>query len=337
MSNLKSTKYIFIILALILFLLLCVVFSLSIGSIKIPTKETFNILLGKESAFKDIILLIRAPRTFGAIFCGAAIAVAGLLLQVFFSNPIVDSHVLGVSSGATLFTALVMLGGYTFGMNVQSPFFMFVGSFIGALLIMLIILGASQKVKNNVSLLIIGLMIGYLCSAGTGILTTFATRESVKGFSMWTLGSFAGITWNELKILMLITTPIMILTIFLGKPLNSLLMGEDYAKSMGLRVKAFRACLVIVSSLLTAGVTAFAGPIAFIGMSVPHMARLMCRTSDNRWLIPVTIITGGAFTCLCDLLARTIVSPAELAIGTVTAFVGVPIVVYMLLKGKSKL
>lgn len=268
---------------------------------------------------------------------GAAIAVSGLLLQIFFKNPIVDSYVLGVSSGSTLFVALFMLGGITLGLQKMSPYYIFIGAFAGAIAVTLIVLAFAYVVRNAVTLLVIGLMIGYLCSAATGLLMTFAGREKVKGFVMWTMGSFAGFTWQSVRILVLIGIPFMLLAFIISKPLNAFLLGEDYARSMGVNIRMFRIIIVTVSSVLTAAVTAYAGPVAFIGMSVPHMARLSLGTSDNRVLVPAVILLGGIVTGLCDLAARSLFAPVELAISTVTSFFGVPVVIYLLLRRKTVL
>lgn len=314
--------------------------NIAIGSIKISLPEVGNIIFNNiqdDSVNSTIVWKIRMPRSLAAITGGGAIAVAGLLLQIFFRNPIVDSYVLGVSSGSTLFIALFMLGGFTFGLSTLSPFFIFLGAFVGAVVVTAIILLFAYKVRSVVTLLVIGLMIGYLCSAATGILMTFSDNEKVKGFVVWTMGSFAGFTWERVKVLLSLGVPFMFLAFVISKPLNVFLLGEDYAKTMGVNIKIFRICIILVSSILTAVVTAFAGPVAFIGMSVPHIARLSFRTSDNRVLVPAVLLLGGIITGLCDLAARTLFAPAELSISSVTSFFGVPIVIWLLLRRRTSL
>ena len=321
-------------------LVLIFLLNIAIGSIKISLPEVAHIIIKNvqdDSVNSTIVWKIRLPRSLAAVTGGAAIAVSGLLLQVFFRNPIVDSYVLGVSSGSTLIMALLILGGFSLGISTLSPICFFMGSFMGALIVTAIILGFAYKVRSPVTLLVVGLMIGYLCSAATGLLTTFADNEKVKGFMIWSMGSFAGFTWDQVKLLAFLGMPFLFLALLISKPLNVFLLGEDYAKSMGVNIRYFRIFIIFVSSVLTAVVTAFAGPVAFVGMSVPHIARLSLRSSDNRILVPATILLGGIITSLCDLVARTLLAPAELTISTVTSFFGVPIVIWLLMKRSTVL
>ena len=314
--------------------------NIGIGSVKIGLPDVGRIILNNlrdDSVNSTIVWKIRMPRSMAVVMGGGAIAVSGLLLQIFFRNPIVDSYVLGVSTGSTFVIALFMLGGLTFGLSTLSPYFIFLGAFLGAIIITTIVILFAYKVRSVVTLLVIGLMIGYLCSAATGLLMTFADNEKIKGFVLWTMGSFAGFTLERVKVLYLIGVPFLFLAFIISKPLNAFLLGEDYAKSMGVNIKLFRILIITVSSVLTAVVTAFAGPVAFIGMSVPHIARLSLRTSDNRILVPAVFLLGGIITGLCDLAARMVLAPAELAISTVTSFFGVPIVIWLLLKRRTAL
>ena len=333
-----SNALIFIILAVglgFIFLL-----NIAVGSIHISLPEVVNIVfhhIQDDSVQSTIVWKIRLPRSLASVMGGAAIAVSGLLLQVFFRNPIVDAYVLGVSSGATLLMALVMLGGVTLGMSITNPMFLFTGAFLGALTVTAVILTFAFRVRNPVTLLVIGLMVGYLCSAATGLLTTFADNEKLKGFMIWSMGSFAGFTWPQVRLLFLLGTPFLFLSLMISKPLNSFLLGEDYAKSMGVNIRMFRLCIILVSSVLSAAVTAFVGPVAFVGMAVPHIARLLLRSSDNRLLVPATILFGGITTALCDLAARTLLAPAELTISTITSFFGVPIIIWLLMKRGTEL
>ena len=321
-------------------LVLVFLLNIAIGSIKISLPEVANIVINRiqdDSVNSTIVWQIRLPRSISAVLGGSAIAVAGLMFQIFFRNPIVDPYVLGVSSGSTLIMALFLLGGFTMGISTVSPYFMFLGAFFGALIITAVILLFAYKARSAVTLLVIGLMIGYLCSAATGVLMTFADNEKVKGFMIWSMGSFAGFTWEQVRLLIFLGIPFLFLALAISKPLNAFLLGEDYAKSMGVNIKLFRIFIIMVSSVLTAAVTAFAGPVAFIGMAVPHIARLVLRTSDNRVLIPAAILFGGIITAICDLIARTIVAPTELTISSVTSFFGVPIVIWLLLNRRTVL
>lgn len=308
-------------------------FNVGLGSSDITVKEIFRVLFGEvdpsEKAFL-IIRRIRLPRAVASLIGGAAMAIAGFLLQTFFSNPIVEPYVLGIASGSSLFVGVVMLGGFTFGFQRVTPIFLFFGAFIGAMLVMIIVLFAASKVKSVVTLLIIGLMAGYVCSAATSILSAYAEREQLASFAMWNMGSFAGFTWPHIKIMGSIVGLTLFASFLLAKSLNALNMGDKYAQSMGINVKVARYAIILISSILTAAVTAFAGPISFIGLAVPHICRILFHTSDSRLLLPACILGGSFMTAFCDLVARNIVSPAELPLGAITAIIGAPVVVYLL-------
>lgn len=329
---------VFVILACLLFLTLalCVGF----GSVKIGLREILDILFNKEATvnpFYDIVWNIRFPRAVATIIGGCSLAASGLLLQIFFKNPIVEPYVLGVSSGASLFVGVIMLGGVTLGFETVSPFMLVLGAFLGSLIVMAIVILFAGKVKNVVTLLVIGMMVGYLCSGVTSVLTAFADKEKLQGFTMWRMGTFSAFTWNQVKVLMIIGIPVILLSMCIVKPLNAFLLGEEYAKSMGVNIKGFRIAIVAISSILAAVVTAFAGPVAFIGLAVPQISRLLFKTTDNKVLLPGTIMLGGIVTSICDLIARTIVSPVELPISAVTSFVGAPIVIFLVLKRRASL
>ena len=315
---------------LILFLL-----NVGIGSADISVKDILQVLFGDMDTSDSrylIIQRIRMPRALSSIAGGAALAIAGFLLQTFFANPIVEPYVLGVSSGSSLFVGLVFLGGFTFGVSRITPMFLFFGAFTGSMLVMLIVVIAARKVKSIVTLLIIGMMAGYVCSAATSLLTAFAEKENIKTFTMWTMGSFAGFTWAQIRVLYAIVIPMIVLSFCLAKPLNALNMGDKYAMSMGINVRMIRYALIIISSILTAAVTAFAGPISFIGLAVPHICRILFHTSDSRILIPAASLGGGLMAGICDFTARNIMSPIELPLGAITAIIGAPIVVYLLVR-----
>lgn len=320
-------------------LVFSLILSIALGSVSIPLKDLCQVLFGQgnNSVDKTVIWDIRLPRALAAVFGGAALAVSGLLLQIFFRNPIVDPYVLGVSSGATLVVALFMLTGLSMGMGSVSPFFLTVAALIGALGVVVLVMTIANRVKNVVTLLVIGLMIGYFCSAVVNILMTFAEKENLHNFILWTLGSFSGFGWVEVEILALAGGALLGAAYLLCKPLNALLLGEDYAQSMGVNIKKLRISTVLISSALTALVTAFAGPVAFIGLASPHLARLMLGTSDNKILIPATILLGATVTTLCDLLARISFSPVELPISAVTSLLGAPIVISLLMKRRTSL
>jgi iron complex transport system permease protein len=305
------------------------------GSADISVSDIIRIARGNAGQSETnylIIQRIRLPRALAGMCGGAALAIAGFLLQTYFSNPSVEPYILGISSGSSLFVGLVMLGGVTFGFQRVTPIFMFIGAFIGAVAIMMIVILAAVRVKNIITLLIVGLMAGYLCSAAVGILSAFAERESLAGFAIWHMGSFAGFTWPHIRIMYAIVCPMLLCSFLMAKPLNALSMGDRYAGSMGINVKATRYGLIFLSSILTAAVTAFAGPVSFIGLAVPHICRIVFRTSDSRVLIPGAILGGAFMASLCDLAARSILPPRELPLGAVTAIIGAPIVVFLLMR-----
>lgn len=336
----RTAKYSFLFVLLIIVLLSSFILNIGLGSVKINFLEVTKIILHQQTdnmVNQSIVWKIRLPRTLATVLGGAALAVAGLLLQIYFRNPIVGPFVLGISSGATLCVGLVILGGLTFGIKSVSPFLLFMAAFIGALLVMSIVIAIANKVRSIVTLLVIGIMVGYLCSAVTSFLMAFAEKEQVHGFVMWTLGSFSGFTWQQVFALAVVGIPFLLATFLMCKPLNALLLGEDYARSMGVGIKTLRIVIVVISSILAGLVTAFAGPVAFIGMAVPHIARLSFGTSDNRLLIPGTILLGAIITALCDLAARMLFCPVELPISAVTSFFGAPIVIILLLKRRTAL
>lgn len=320
--------------------LLITIFFLNIilGSVDVSMTDIFNSFMAPENVSKshyNIIMKIRLPRTLAAVAGGACLAASGVLLQIFFGNPIVEPYILGISSGSTLFLAIVILGGYTFGFGTMSAMGMFVGAFVGAMLVMVLVLLVSQRVKSITTLLIMGLMIGYVCSAATSVLTALADKEKLANFTIWTMGSFSGFTWEQVGILYLVSVPFLLLAFLMSKPLNAMLLGEKYASSMGISIRPFRFMMVLVSSVLTAVVTAFSGSVSFVGLAVPHIVRIIFHTSDNRVVIPAACIYGAVMAGLCDMGARMVLSPTELPLGAMTAIVGVPLVAYLLIGKKG--
>lgn len=337
--NAYSKKRPCILFTLGIFLLL-IIFTLSIclGSIPISLEDMKNAFTENDKIAHShyiIITTIRLPRVLAALIGGASIAVSGLMMQIFFQNPIVEPYILGISSGANLFVGLVILGGFTFGLTSMSKTGMLIGSFLGAMFIMIMVIFASQKVKSVTTLLIIGLMLGYVCSAATSVLTALADREKIASFTLWTMGSFSGFKWSDVRYAYIITIPFLIIAFLMSKPLNAMLLGEKYARSMGVSIKLFRFLIVIVSSILTAVITAFAGPISFIGLAVPHIVRMTFKTNNNRIMIPAVCIYGAVMTGFCDLIARLIIAPTELPLNAVTSIIGAPIVVYLLVRKKG--
>jgi iron complex transport system permease protein len=308
--------------------------NLALGSVKLPWRELAAALASRGSAEGAAQMLweIRFPRAVAAAFGGASLAVGGLLLQIFFRNPIVDPFVLGISSGATLAVGAVLLAGLAVGKGAVSPYLMNLAALAGAALVLVLVVAVAGRVRSAVTLLLVGLMIGYLCSAGSNILVAVAEKEKVHAFVLWTLGSFSGFTWDEVGILAVCATGLIGGAYLLCKPLNALLLGEDYARSLGVNLRTARVLLVLLASGLAAIVTAFAGPVGFVGLAAPHLARLLLGTADNRYLIPAAALVGAVITGGCDLVARLILSPVELPLSAVTALFGAPLVISLLLR-----
>jgi iron complex transport system permease protein len=313
--------------------------NIGIGSVSFSPEQIWQALIQPDagSTMSTIIWKIRIPRAIAAVFGGAFLAVSGLLLQVYFRNPIVGPFILGISHGATVMVSFVMLTTLTVGMTVLSPFMTTIAAFAGAYGVMLIVVAVASRVKSGITLLIVGLMMGYLCHAVTSVLTALAEKEKIKGFVLWQLGSFSGFKWSEIGILLIFGGLILLLVYLLSKPLNAFLLGETYAASMGVNIRRFRVLILLCACALAGMITSMAGPVAFIGLAVPHMARLIFQTSDNRILVPGACLVGAVVTSLCDLIARMLLSPVELPLSAITAFFGAPIVISLLLKRRVKM
>lgn len=337
-AALRPRNYTMLFAALVLLLFLAVGLNLAVGSVSISLSELLR-LLGAgpgDSAASFIVWKIRLPRAAAALLGGSFLAVSGLLLQVYFRNPIVGPFILGISSGATLMVGLVMLTTWALGFTGVGAYLTTLAALAGAVGAMLLVLSIASRVKQGVTLLIIGLMIGYLSSAVTSLLVTFAESERLKGFTLWTLGSFSGYRWQEVGVMALGGGIMLLGSYGLSKPLNAFLLGEDYAQTMGVNVRLFRLLVVFFACALAAMVTATAGPVAFVGLAVPHMARLLLGTSNNRLLIPTAALIGAGVTELCDLVARMLFAPIETPLSAVTSFFGAPVVIALLLKRRSR-
>lgn len=312
-------------------LLAAMILSLYIGSVSLNPQEVFLALFGtdsKETATR-IVLSIRLPRVLSAAILGGALTVSGFLLQTFFRNPIAGPFVLGISSGSKLAVALAMIFLLSRGVYMNS-WFMILMAFIGAMLSLLFVLVVSKKVQQMSMLVVCGVMIGYICSAVTDIVVTFADDSNIVNLHNWSLGSFAGISMEHVKIMSIVTAITVMITFFLSKPMSAYQIGESYAENAGVNLRLFRVALILLSSVLSACVTAFAGPISFVGIAVPHLMKILFQTTKPICMIPACFLGGGLFCVLCDLLARTLFAPVELSISSVTAVFLAPVVIYMM-------
>ena len=313
-------------------LLALLILNLRIGSVKVPMDELLAILRGhnRENTAGQIIWTIRMPRMIAAAVLGGALAVAGFLLQTFFSNPIAGPFVLGISSGAKLTVAIAMILSLKVGLNLSSGL-MIVAAFVGAGLSMGLILAISGKVGRMSVLVVCGVMIGYICSAITDFMVTFAEDSNIVNLHNWSRGSFSGTSWQNVRTMVPVVLIAMLLSFLLSKPMGAYQLGEKYAASLGVGLRRLRLALIFLSSILAATVTAFAGPISFLGIAAPHLIRQLLKTAKPILMIPACFLGGAVFCLLCDLLARTMFSPTELSISTVTAVFGAPVVIFMML------
>ncbi len=311
---------------------------LVLGSVSIPLDETLNILMGNEasrSTWRVIVLETRLPMACTAMLAGAALSVAGLLLQTTFDNPLAGPSILGISTGSSLGVAIVMLAlGGTIGNTFGSYLSVLTGALLGAGIIMLILLLFSSMVKNSVMLLIIGIMVGYLASSAISLLNFFSTQEGVHSFVIWGLGNFSGVTLDRLPVFAALIIISLGLSFLLIKPLNALLLGARYAENLGVNIRATRNRLLVLSGLLTAVVTAFCGPIGFLGLIVPHIARLALRSSNHAVLLPATALCGAVIALLCVIISIIPASSGVIPINAITPVIGVPIIIYIILNRK---
>ena len=325
----------FVILAVLLIFLF--IWNVNSGSIHLSVQEILNIIFrhqGDEISY-NIVWEIRLPRILSVIILGGALSVSGFLLQTFFANPIAGPFVLGISSGAKLMTALVMI--FLLGRGlVAGSVVLILASFIGAMLSMGFVILIANKVNNMSILVICGIMVSYICSAVTDLVVTFADDSNIVNLHNWSLGSFSGITWENISVMAVVLFFCMICAMLMAKPAGAYQLGEIYAASMGVNIKAFRLALILVSSILSACVTAFAGPVSFVGIAVPQLVKSLFKTTKPIIMIPACFLGGAVFCSFCDRLARTLFSPVELSISTVTAVFGAPVVIYMMIQTRGR-
>lgn len=312
------------------------------GAVDIPARDVLSILLGGDTSresWRFILWESRVPQALTALLSGMALSVSGLMLQTTFGNPLADPSILGISSGSSLGVALVLLAGggsLSLGSLTLSGFIpVVIGAFTGAMLVMAILLFFSSLVKNHLMLLIIGIMIGYVTSSVISLLNFFATAEGVHSYMMWGLGNFGGVSLTQLPLYASVCLLGLLLSILLIKPLNALLLGTRYAENLGINIRRTRNLLLFTTGLLTAITTAFCGPISFIGLAVPHMARLLLATSNHNSLLPVTMLMGGAIALVCNLICILPGEAGIIPLNAVTPVLGAPIIIYVIVNQKK--
>lgn len=333
MSKKRVALYFIIITGLIL-LFVCV--SIGLGSVRIPPAQVLKILVGEGTGEveSNIIFNIRMPRALAAILLGGALALSGYILQTFFGNPVVGPFVLGISSGAKLTVALAMIASLKLGraMDLKT---MILAAFAGSVLAMGFVLLISLRVRSMSVLVVCGIMIGYICSAITDFVVTFADDSDIVNLHNWSMGSLSGVKWDELRVILVIILFCLLISGFLVKPMSAYRLGEAYARSAGVNVILLRVMLIFISCLLAACVTAFAGPISFVGIAIPHLVRSILKTDAPHIMIPAGFLGGALVTLFCDAIARTVFAPTEVSISSVTAVLLVPVVILMLI-GRSR-
>ncbi len=346
----RAARYTAVFVGLGVLFVLAVFWNIHTGSVDISVREIWRILLHKSEVRREIelgtagastvsayniIWKIRLKRVLLAAVLGGALALSGFLLQTFFRNPIAGPFVLGISSGARMFLAIVTVA--LSATVTRVPLWITVAaSFFGSMLTMLFALAFGRRTRNMSMLLVIGIMLSYICSAVTDFLINFADEADIVNLTHWSMGSFSGGSWQEVGVSALIVLPTALAVFLLSKPLSAYALGEGYAQSVGLDVRRFRLALIALSSVLSACVTAFAGPVSFVGIAVPHICRILLRSEKPILMVPASFLCGAVFCMVCDLVARTVFSPTELAVGTVTSAIGAPIVIWLMISRRRE-
>lgn len=333
-----TKQFIFLSIALIVVAFL----NINFGSVSIPSRDILSILLGDTTirdSWEIIILNFRVPKAITAILVGSGLSISGLLMQTLFRNPLAGPFVLGISSGASLGVALLILGsgffGGVFSGLIMSNWSLAIAASAGASLVLAAVMLAANKVRNTMSILIIGLMFGSLSAAFISVLSYFSEASKIQQYIFWGFGSLGNLSWEEIGVFAFIFSIGIIGILFVIKPLNSLLLGENYAKSLGINIKKSRNIILTITALLTGVITAFAGPIAFIGLAVPHMTKLVFKTSNHKILIPAVAIVGASILLICDMIAQLPTSEFTLPINAITSLFGAPIVIWLLIRKKK--
>ncbi len=328
--------------ALVLVLVVLFLLELSLGTVVIPFRSVVSILAGGEDggeSWRNIILLFRLPRALTAVCAGAALGVAGLIMQTLFRNPLAEPYILGVSSGASLGVALVVMTTESLGWDlllaragIMGSTALVMAATLGSVAVLSVVLSCARRVESNTTLLIVGLMFGYLASALVNILMQFSVEHQMQRYVTWTFGSFGSVTWRQMGVFAATLGAGVLLALLLVKPLNAFLLGDGYARSMGVNVRRVRFWIITTAAILAGTVTAYCGPIAFLGIAVPHLCRLLWRTSDHRKLLPAVVLMGAAIALFADRVAQVPGSQIALPLNSVTSLIGAPVVVAVILR-----
>ena len=337
-TNRNTILFIFLLLGLVFLFLI----NISLGSVSVPIKEIFNSLTGgisSKESWEYIIINYRLPKAITAILVGMGLSISGLLMQTLFRNPLAGPYVLGLSSGASLGVAIVILGATflpSFLANILlSSYGIVLASSLGSLAVLMAVLAVSHRLRDTMAILIVGLMFGSLTSAIVGTLTYFSTAEQLQKFTFWSLGNLGNLSWPSILILSICVTIGLLMSLLSIKPLNALLLGENYARSLGLNYKKTRLIIIFSTSILAGSITAYAGPIAFIGLAVPHIAKLVFQTSNHSVLFWSTILFGAIIMLICDSISQIPGSDLMLPINAVTSIFGAPIVIWLLIRKRK--
>jgi iron complex transport system permease protein len=339
LNNQKSYRLQFLLLTVALSL--CFIINISLGSISIPLKSIFGSLFGtiENTTWQIIIIDFRLPKALTAILVGSGLGISGLLMQTLFRNPLAGPFVLGISSGASLGVALVILGSGIFGglfaTALITKWSIVIAASLGSFLVLLAVLAVSSKVRDTMAILIIGLMFGSITAAVVSVLSYFSTAEQLQQYIFWGFGSLSNLSWSELFIFFIIYAIGLLLSIASIKGLNSLLLGDNYAKSLGLNLKQSRLIIILATSLIAGTITAFAGPIAFIGLAIPHLTRQIFKTSNHKILLPAVFLFGAIVMLICDSISQVPASDYTLPINAITALVGAPVVIWLLVRQRK--
>jgi len=343
MTNIFSNKttYMSIFLIAGVFIFFCL--DLFLGSVKIPFKQIISILfnqVAEKESWRIIIIESRFPKTIAAVLCGSALSVSGLKMQTLFRNPLAGPYILGISSGAGLGAAIFIMGlsflGFsTFNHTISSHSGIIISSILGSFTVLIILLAIINRLKDIMTVLILGIMIGSIITAMIGIIQFFSSDTQLKSFIMWTMGDLSSITTNQLALLSPIVILGLIFSFILSKNLNAYLLGEEYAKSLGLNIKRSRLAIICITAILTGSITAYCGPIGFIGIVIPHLARLLSNSSDHRVLIPLSILLGINVLLIADIISQLPGSEKTLPINSITSLIGIPFIIWIILKNKK--